>query len=159
METSGSFSLLLEFGADARLDESSGGNSTLCAAVRGGNLNIVNHLLDSKFPPDVNHSGPQCTPLSLSLDLGHMEISQKLLASGADVNLQCSDGHTPLLMATWGNQVEMVKDLLQRQADPRGSDKIQCSPLHIAACSGYLDICHLLLQRETWHPGIATRPH
>ena len=48
---------------------------------------------------------------------GHQPVVQKLLASGAGVNLQNSEGYTPLMLAVKRGRTETVKTLLSSGAD------------------------------------------
>jgi tetratricopeptide (TPR) repeat protein len=54
-----------------------------------------------------------CTPLHLAASQGHNEVAELLLAHGADVNAKCTDGSTPLDLASAWPRHEQVMELLQ----------------------------------------------
>lgn len=58
------------------------------------------------------------TPLLRALDGNCDRIVKDLLAAGADCNLPDADGTTPLMMAAQRDNLENVKVLIRRGADP-----------------------------------------
>ena len=47
---------------------------------------------------------------------GHLECAKALLGAGADINKQTNDGGTPLMMAAFCDNIEVVRELLKRGA-------------------------------------------
>lgn len=56
-----------------------------------------------------------------------------------------ADGDTALIIAARCNQLETVKLLLKRKADPKVRNELGCTALHAAACSGHLEVARLFL--------------
>ena len=54
--------------------------------------------------------------LVILLKNNHVDIAQKILAAGADVNLAAVNGTTPLMAAAFNGQTAMVKQLLPAKA-------------------------------------------
>jgi len=83
----------------------------LCAAVKGGNTEIVRLLLPLS---DINQTSTDgTTPLHLAVRLGHSEITQMLLSDNRiDVNKPDVDGNTALHLAVKANQVACLELLL-----------------------------------------------
>ncbi|CAM9564679.1 unnamed protein product, partial [Sphacelaria rigidula] len=80
------------------------GRSLLCAAVQGGNHEVVSKLLIPCANPDVNVlSGRQSlSPLHHAASDGHESIAKLLLLAGADVDIVDSKRSSPLLLAVRG---------------------------------------------------------
>lgn len=75
------------------------------------------------------------------------ERVQKLLASGANVNVQDGDGDTPLHGAAQSGNVEIISLLLDKGANPNAKNKLGGTPLMWAASFGNDDAARLLLKR------------
>lgn len=93
------------------------------------------------------------TALHLALKDGAIEerlqVAQRLLCAGANLNAVNENGETPLFKACCSNQIEVVHFLLKAGADVTISTTLhQTSPLHIASMKGYLEIVNLLLASE-----------
>ena len=63
--------------------------------------------------------------------LRHMDVSD-------------ADGDTALIIAAQCNQLETVKLLLKRKADPRVQNELGCTALHAAARNGHLEVARLI---------------
>ena len=72
---------------------------------------------------------------------------EKLLARGADVNLQDNDGDTALHGAAENGNVEIMRLLLDKGANPNTKNKVGGTPLMWAAVRGNHDAAELLLNR------------
>ena len=68
------------------------------------------------------------------------EIMIHLIKNGADVNVQDTDGFTPLHFAVVQGQVKVVKCLLEYGANIKSKGKTEFTPLHIAAEKGKLEV-------------------
>jgi ankyrin repeat protein len=71
-----------------------------------------------KYPQDVNASGGfYVRPLVAALAGKHFQTAELLRLSGADPNVQCYKGNTPLHSVAWDGDVEVVQVLLDLEAD------------------------------------------
>jgi len=91
--------------------------------------------------------------LPWTLGDGHTDFALKLIEKGADVNARLRDGKTPLLIACEKDQLDVVKALLAKKADPNTSyQPIPESqferPLTIACERGSVEIVKELLKAE-----------
>ncbi|MGO9156111.1 ankyrin repeat domain-containing protein [Mycobacterium sp.] len=83
---------------------------------------------------------------------GDTEAVQRLIAEGADINTvyphvnTFSDGHTPLLVAARDNHAEIVRELLDADAQVRVVDWVfKGSPIHKATYNGRPEILRMIL--------------
>ncbi len=89
--------------------------------------------------------------LHIACEDGRMEEVADLLDRGVDVNADVEWGETPLLCAAWNDHWDLVRHLLEREADLRGESRLDSSsPLNLAAEVGQLDIANLLLERGAY---------
>lgn len=108
--------------------------------------------MDPRRQSDLN------TSLLAAVENGDIPSLRSLAAEGASVN--CRDDHniTPLSIAVFHGNLDMVKELLKLHASVNVSAPIQRLfnefPLHIAANRGHKDIVELLL-RHGAHPGLS----
>jgi ankyrin repeat protein len=109
------------------------------AATQMGNREIIDFLLAKGAPVDfftglalgridevdeqrANSRGiHDLPPLYFAAIGGHVEVAQRLLAAGADVNAQ-AQAAAPIHGAVMGKNVDMVRLLLDRGADPALKD-------------------------------------
>ena len=92
--------------------------------------NIEQYNLDEKFGP----SG--VTPLIAAVRKNDLELTQELLDEGADCNLSDNHGNTPLIIACmFANDVEIIKALLQGNANPNIRNKRKLVALEAAVMS------------------------
>mmetsp|Transcript_39393 Transcript_39393/g.92606 ORF Transcript_39393/g.92606 Transcript_39393/m.92606 type:complete len:112 (-) Transcript_39393:15-350(-) len=88
---------------------------------------------------------PVWPTLHRAVSNGHVEMTQVLLAAGADVNARNVDGKTPLHFAVnlKDGRVELVQILLAAGADVDSKDRMGITPLAVAK---HGDIFAVLLQ-------------
>ncbi len=79
------------------------------------------------------------TPLGIAV-LCASPSAKILLGYGANPNLRCANGKTPLLLAIDKGNVEMVKLMLSKGADPSLDGPDGRKPLHLALMQGYDEI-------------------
>ena len=136
----------LSAGADlAEMDTSS---ELLMKACEKGNTDIVTVLLHYGAPIDV-YGQEESTPLQTCITKGHSTVLTMLLNHGADINA-CTkfEKRCPLHLAVIANEENLVKLLLQRDADVNRGDIYGSSPLHLATCLGNKSIVELLLEHN-----------
>ena len=109
--------------------------SPLYYAALCGFQGLVEYLI-VKCPQHVNASGGwYVTPLVAALAGKHFQTAESFRLGGADPNVQCFEGNTPLHSAVRYGDVEVVQVLLNLEADVNIRDEYSRSPLnHI---SGY----------------------
>jgi ankyrin repeat protein/beta-lactamase regulating signal transducer with metallopeptidase domain len=131
--------LLIERGADvnAAID----GTSPLWMAVSGHQTDVVRALLAKGADPNKNM--PLFSAIkSLRFPNGSPEIAILLIDRGADVNAT-HEGTTPLLLAIEAQQIDIVRALLAKGADPNAPNSNRRTPLQAAA--GKPEILQLLI--------------
>ena len=100
-------------------------------AAKKGNLAGVQAELDKGV--DVNASGNGQSPLHLAAIMGHVEVTELLIASGADLEGTDKYGNTPLHYAAHHGSKEIVILLITNSADVNAKDKGGETPLNMAA--------------------------
>lgn len=68
-----------------------------------------------------------------------------LLQQGANINVRDAQGRTPVMIATYQHNTDMVKTLLQAGADVNIRDNNKANPLLHSAAMGWLDILQLAI--------------
>ncbi len=144
-----SVTFLLERGADVRA-RTPAGYTALNGAVLSGNADIVELLLDKSADPNArnelpNSNGDFQTPVIVAALQGHVDCLQRLLARGADVNVQGGPfERTALLGAATTGREEVVRLLLAKGADVKAEDWEGKTALDWAVRSGETRIVKLL---------------
>jgi hypothetical protein len=104
--------------------------SPLYYAALCGFQNLVENLI-VKYPQHVNASGGSYwTPLVAALARKHFQTAELLRLSGADPNVQCYLGNTPLHSAACYGDVEAVQVLLNLETDINIRNNDGMSPLN-----------------------------
>jgi len=75
-------------------------------------------------------SGCLVTPLVAALSRRHFQTAELLHHNGADVNVCCYEGKTPLHSASWFGDFEMVQVLLNFRADVNVCSDEGWTPIH-----------------------------
>ena len=119
------------------------GNAQLAKEMvaKSGRRNFQN----TPLPVRVLWSGD--TPLHKAARIGDVSEVKKLLAKGAEVNAETSDGWTPLHEAASKGHLNVVKALLAKGAAVNAKNKYGYTPLHYAARHGHLDVVKALLAK------------
>lgn len=76
----------------------------------------------------------------------HLQLVEKLLKAGTDVNTRDGEGRSLLLIATRNGGVAMAKLLVSSGADVNLQDNIKDSPFLYAGASGQTDLVQLFLK-------------
>ena len=85
------------------------------------------------------------TPLHIAANVGHNEITELLIANGADVNAKGLHSRTPLHYAAIGGSRKFAELLIANGADVNAKSKIGLTSLHNAAVHGQKDFVELLI--------------
>jgi ankyrin repeat protein len=86
------------------------GDSALMLAVLGGHQPIAELLIRAGAP--INHPG--WTPLHYAAFEGRLELLERLLAAGAELNALSPGSSTALMLAARNGHIEVVRRLLRR---------------------------------------------
>jgi len=106
--------LLLSYGADVNLRNSTGGTALMMAAIQGRN-DILQRLLDKGARVNLQDT-KGWTALMYAARNGHTPTVQILLSSGAEVDLKNTEGQTALLYATARGHQETARVLQDGKA-------------------------------------------
>ncbi|MEJ5251855.1 MAG: ankyrin repeat domain-containing protein [Chthonomonadetes bacterium] len=98
------------------------GESFLHMAVRCGNVEMVQILLDAGADPNVQAGWKKNTPLHEAAREGKQNIAEVLIAGGADVNARDRNGQTPLHIALENGFWDFGFMLVCHGADPEIRD-------------------------------------
>ena len=118
----------------------------LIRAVDAKNIVECRRLIDTgeaNVNGDRTHYGS--TALHIASYYGHLEISELLTSSGADVNIRNTYGWTALHEASADGHLEIAELLTSSGADVNIRTSVGRTALHYASLHGHLEIAQLLL--------------
>ncbi|KAJ0119924.1 hypothetical protein J7T55_000774 [Diaporthe amygdali] len=162
---------LLRHGLDPNSHDAVG--CALWYAVKMDRVDLCKLLLENKADPNAS-SEKSAPPLVQAMMAGNMEIVEMLVESGADLEkpgtLDAFHG-SPLLMAViWAGtrnskNIQIIRYLLEKKADPNVTDKDGWAPLWLAAwwrdeetvrilCRAQADVNMVCNQRTPLHAAI-----
>lgn len=72
---------------------------------------------------------------------------KKCIEKGDDIESKSNSGYTPLHIASWSGNIEIVKFLLEQGADIESKNKNRDTPLNIALSYGRIEIVKFLLEQ------------
>lgn len=101
------------------------------------NISKINDILQTNM-----------TPLILASSAGRDKVVNTLIAEGANVNAQTTEGHSALQYAASKNWQNICVKLVENSADINISDKRGATPLHRAASKGNIEVLKFLLAQE-----------
>lgn len=106
----------------------------LCRLAAIGDVGMLAQRIAISHPkPDLNSADPQGkTALYFAALRGHTEVVRFLLLQGADPNLKCLNGTSPMHAAALGKSDASVIVLLAYKADPDAVDQHNRTPLIIS---------------------------
>ncbi len=121
----------------------------LIDAARKGDLTKVSQLLDHP-EEDVNQTDQYGnTALHEAVALGHAQVTEKLIASKADVHKANQNGDTPLIRATqYSIDINVIEQLLQAKADVNHANHYGTTALHGAALEGAVEVIEKLIRSQ-----------
>lgn len=124
-----------------------GGKLDVFEASAVGNLERVRELAKENASLVNAFAADGFFPLGLAAFFGHTRVVEFLLAHGADVAAVARNSQrvTALHGAVARRDVEIVKMLLERGADPNAKQERGFVPLHDAAANGNLTLVQLLV--------------
>ena len=151
--------ILLE--AEAPINEVSGlGYTALGAAVKKGNLNIVQRLLSSGADVNLTGIGPNDeSPLQMAVYRGNEEIVTSLISHGAEFSAQKGEIGSVLQMAIYSQNLSIIKLILRHSPVPAinaSKGVYGTTPLQLAVLLRDISILDTLLSYGQ-DPGLASK--
>jgi len=138
------FNLMLERGADPKLQQSDG-TTTLHMACQDGSAALVTKLL--QLHPDLEAwDGSLFTPLLNAAEVGRVDLLKLLVAAGANPMATEKDGRNALHLAAASACPEAVRFLLDKKLGVNSLSDSGLTPLMHAAGAGRLETVTLLLR-------------
>lgn len=142
------FKYLVENGANPNAVDNNNATVLHWAAV-GKNPAMVQYLVETMKADIKAVNIHNDTPLHIAAQSGSLEIFRYLLSKGADKNTKAAFGYTALHAAIGGNNLPIVKYLVEGQkittvALPTDDGS---TPLHIAALCGHSEVVKYLLSK------------
>ncbi len=113
------------------------GETALMYASLQGHLAVVKRLLELGGPQE-NRDG--WTALQYAVFSGHVAVARYLLAKGAKIDQPAPNSQTPLMLAAGAGKLEMVKVLIDEQANRKLRDRDGRTAAEIAAAKGQKEI-------------------
>ncbi len=127
--------------------DSSTGLTPLMAACLEGNTSIVRDLLERHADPNKTVSAKQTSALHIAAQHKSPQVVSLLLEHGGMINAGSGlEIGTPLMSASKFGNVEVVRTLLERGADPDAYSSNGYGALHTAAMGGDVATIKLLLE-------------
>lgn len=152
LKAEGSYGTALGFAAWNRNTEAgaallkAGDVPTVCAAVGLGDKEKLEALLAGGGSVEAKDPGER-TPLQYAAATGDVALAQVLLDKGADLKARASDDSTLLHQAALRCHPKMVAYLLGKGLAANAKEKnYGYTPLHWAACYGYMEVTRALLE-------------
>ncbi len=121
----------------------------LVAALTGEHFQTADLLRHKGAGRPHVHGYAKITPLHSATYFGNLEVVQKLIEYGADINAEDRDGWTVLHWASSGSFFKdgsVLRLLLELGADVNARTKKGSTPLHKASYYGALEVVSLLLE-------------
>ena len=145
--------VLLRFGADVSVSDDEG-HTALHFAIGGRNLAVTKALIRAGADVEAKAAFIRTeaevvqgrTPLHLATGEGFCEGMVALINAGANVDSRMSNGSTAMYIAACTGNLEAIKILLQKKANPL----LRVGPTHpldIATHGGHLEVVQELVQR------------
>ena len=112
----------------------------------GGNLELLQYLVD-KFYLDIGFQSKNGTPLISAIQGGHLEIVQFLVEEKkVDCDSKDKTGVSPLYVATYTGNLEIVRELVMKNVDPSCKGPKQSTVLHVCAERNFFEIGRLIIE-------------
>ncbi|MCB9229507.1 MAG: ankyrin repeat domain-containing protein [Deltaproteobacteria bacterium] len=122
------------------------GDTDLVSAVKNGNLEAVESLLNNGVDVDVNANDENnATPLHWAAMNGHTAVAGLLIEKGADVNAAGDGSWTPLHLAAVEGHKDVAELLIAAGTDVNAVNNDGDTPLHWAAVNGHTVFAALLI--------------
>jgi ankyrin repeat protein/L-ascorbate metabolism protein UlaG (beta-lactamase superfamily) len=140
------FKTLLASGADVRLADRDGVPPLLLACYFGL-AEWTEPLIRKGAEINAHANVLGYSPLHAAVRGGHDGCIERLLASGARLDLRDTAGNTPLLLAAANGREEAAGRLLTKGASPLDKNAMGSTALHLASLTGNVSIVNALLEK------------
>ncbi|KAK3279704.1 hypothetical protein CYMTET_12424, partial [Cymbomonas tetramitiformis] len=122
--------------------------SPLQFAAREGHVGVVHVLIKAGADLNFKPTSGTLTPLMLASKAGYETIVAALIQAGAEAEIRGYDSNTALHFAAFEGHSGATKALLHGGADINapGRNQLHDTPLHMACCTGFVDVVGVLLQ-------------
>jgi ankyrin repeat protein len=118
-----------------------GGNTALDLAIEYNNPEAIEMLLEAGGKPN-----PEQSNLYTLVKNGHLNLFNRFIKAGCNVNQASLDGDTPLIRATLYGNTAVVETLIQAGADVNGADRWGYRPLNTAVDFDKIAVVKALIQ-------------
>ena len=124
-------------------------NPIIHDAAASGNIPSIKYLLQ-KEKADINEQDKDGdTPLHMAIRENQLETVKFLCQSGADVEKRNFSEKTPLILATFKEEYDIIRELVTNfHANVNAVDQYSLSPLFIAIAGEHLDIVKFLCEND-----------
>lgn len=140
-----SATVLLHAKAEMNVPETTKSHTPLMIAARGGNMSVLELLLEHDSTGIDLSDSSSWTALTFAANTGQTAAASILIEQGA-----CVDGdgkEPPLCKAASAGHITTAKELLNARADPNRADSVCFAPLALACCQpGAMELPRLLLE-------------
>jgi hypothetical protein len=120
----------------------------LMAALAGMHFQTADLLHHNGADPNVLGLAKR-TPLHSAVYFTNLEVAQKLIEYGANIDVRDENGDTPLYLASGGVRLKdltVVRLLLEHGADMNARTNHRSTPLHRASSWGAVEVVRILLE-------------
>jgi len=136
-------SVLLRAGAEIN-PKNNDGVTPLLYAVGTGNRIMTDLLLDYDADHETETKKNNMTPLLLAIEHADIEILNRLVESGVNINRRNKDGQSSLMAAVAKGRIDVIKLLLDHGADRHAVDLKGRTPIMFAQEAGNVEVINLL---------------
>ena len=140
------YRFLLRIGLSHKAPNGVDGNMWYKSLVRPGNEEFLQMVIDSEVPHFKDLVG--AWPIHYAARVGRVDILQKFVESGVDVNVADDEGETPLMSAVRTGNKELVSFLMNAKANVNAQTKRGETALMIAVKRRDSDIVSMLIDAE-----------
>lgn len=133
-----------------------GAESPLLAAALAGDLNTLQHCLQSNEAIDACDKAGN-SALMLAAYTGHLESVKYLIKQGANLQARNNNGYNSLMIATFGKQAEVVYFFLSHYRSAYSAEDVDKCCV-IAAFFGHLELLQMLYHHFAGNLNAEDRP-
>ncbi len=144
--------LFLARGADInRMNDK--GESAIALAAWRGHLNIVKWLVDRSAR--INAPNRHWSALHYAVFAGQTEVADYLMAQGADIQAQTTNGSTALMMAIYEGREDLARKLIEKGADRSPKNDWGDGALEWAMRFNHLNIARMVSNPEEFNIAVS----